>query len=77
MYDCYYNNLKPNYQDNLTLLTTDTDSFMFYVETDDVCRDIFENIHLYDTSNYPQNHPLFSNDEKKIQKKKNGMMIYE
>lgn len=65
MYNYYYNHLKPKYQNNLSLLATDTDSFMFYVETQDVYRDMLENIHLYDTSNYPPNHPLFSTDRKK------------
>ena len=60
MYNYYYNHLKPKYQNSLTLLATDTDSFMFHVETQDVYRDMLHNIHLYDTSNYPPNHPLFS-----------------
>jgi hypothetical protein len=59
MYNYYYNHLKLLYQDRLTLLATDTDSFMFYVETEDVYKDMLHNIHLYDTSNYPTNHPLF------------------
>ena len=49
--------------DKLTLL--DTDSFMFYVETEDYYRYMLQNIHLYDTSNYPTNYPLFTNDSKK------------
>ena len=40
MYNYYYNYLKPKYQDKLTLLATDTDSFMFYVETEDYYRDM-------------------------------------
>lgn len=65
MYNYYYNHLKPKYQDNLTLLATDTDSFMFYVETHDVYRDMLQHIQLYDITNYPTDHPLFSNDRKK------------
>ena len=35
------------------------------METDDVYKDMYQNIHLYDTSNYPSDSPLFSNDRKK------------
>ena len=38
---------------------------MCYVETDNVYRDMSQNLHLYDTSNYPSDSPLFSNDRKK------------
>lgn len=38
---------------------------MFYVETEDAYKDMFQNIGLYDTSNYPTNHPLFPDARKK------------
>ena len=65
MYDYFYNHLKARYGDKLTLLATDTDSFMYYVETDDVYKDMFQNLHLYDTSNYPTDNPLYSLERKK------------
>lgn len=65
MYNHYYNYLKSKYSDKLTLMATDTDSFMYYVETDDVYSDMLQNLHLYDTSNYPSDSPLFSNDRKR------------
>lgn len=65
MYKYYYNHLKARYGDNLTLMATDTDSFMYYVETDDVYNDMLENLHLYDTSNYPTSSPLYSLERKK------------
>ena len=46
-------------------MATDTDSFMYCMETDDGNKDMYQNIHLYDTSNYPFDSPLFSNDRKK------------
>lgn len=65
MYDYYYNHLKLKYNEKITLMATDTDSFMYYVETQDVYRDMLQHLHLYDTSNYPSDSPLFSNDRKK------------
>ncbi|WAR05701.1 hypothetical protein MAR_021070, partial [Mya arenaria] len=47
MYNYYFNHLKPTYRNNLTLLATDTDSFMYYVETQDVYRDMLQKIYLY------------------------------
>lgn len=65
MYNYFYNYLKSKYLDKITLLATDTDSFMFYVETEDVYRDMLQNILLYDTSNYQPDHSLYSNERKK------------
>lgn len=65
MYDYYYNHLKSYYQDQLTLMATDTDSFIYDVITPDVYSDILKHLHLYDTSNYPTDSLLHSNDRKK------------
>lgn len=64
MYNYFYNYLKPKYRDSLILMATDRDSFMFCIETD-VYRYMLQIIHLYDTSNYPPYHPLYSNGRKK------------
>ena len=66
MYNFYYNTLKKNYGDNIRLLYTDTDSVIIHVTTDDIYCDMQANISDYDTSNYPADHPLFSNTNKKI-----------
>ena len=47
------------------LLYTDTDSLLLEIETDDVYKDIETNKILYDTSDYPKEHPLYSNDQQK------------
>ena len=52
MFDHYYNYLKPKYADKIKLCFTDTDSFLYHVETEDVYRDMVQDKHLYDTSVY-------------------------
>ena len=63
MYDFFYNELKKEYGSKCELLYTDTDSPLLEIETDDVYKDI-EN--LYDTSDYPKEHPLYSEANKKV-----------
>ena len=72
IYDMWYNYLKPKYGDNIELLMTDTDSFIFLVKTEDLYKDIAADIHAqFDTSNYPNDHP--SGIEVGINKKVPGM----
>lgn len=52
MYKFYYDVLKPKYRNNMKLLGTDTDSFIIYVETNDIYDDIKENINHFDTCGY-------------------------
>ena len=35
-------------------MATGTDSFMYYVETNDIYKDMLHNLYLYDKSNYPK-----------------------
>ena len=57
MYDLYYNHLKTKYGDKCNLIYTDTD-------TDSSLRtayaDMVEEKDLYDFTNYPKDHPLYS-----------------
>lgn len=55
MYYFYYNHLKQMYEDKVSLLYTDTDSFIIEVETDCFYADMKENLNLYDTSDFPSN----------------------
>ena len=59
MYDFHYEYIKPKYaKGHAKLLFTDTDSLMYEIETDDFYKDILLDVHdLFDTSNYPPNHP--------------------
>ena len=66
MYDFFYNHLKKLYGSKWELLYTDTDSLLLEIETDDVYKDMETNKNEYDTSDYPKDHPLFSNENKKV-----------
>lgn len=66
MYDFYYNHLKKLYGDNVQLQMTDTDSFLFYCETSDLFKDMYDYSHLFDTSDFPKDHFLQSNINKKV-----------
>ena len=58
MYDFYYNYIKPKYGNKAKLLFTDTDSFLFEIQTKDFYNDIAEDVKdRFDTSDYPKNHP--------------------
>ena len=66
MYDFFYNELKRQYGEKCELLYTDTDSLLLEVETEDFYKDMEEKKYLYDTSDYPKEHPLHSNMNKKV-----------
>ena len=65
MYDFYYNHLKARYGPRCELIYTDTDSLLLHIQTEDVYRDMKANSWHYDTSNYPQDHPLYDARNKK------------
>ena len=66
MYDFFYNHLKKQYGEKCELLYTDTDSLLLDIKTEDVYKDIERNKSFYDTSDYPEDHPLFSKVNKKV-----------
>lgn len=54
MYDYHYRYMKPKYGTNCKLLYTDTDSFIYeMLNIDDFYADMKEDIHRFDTSDYP------------------------
>ena len=58
MYDFHYNYIKPKYGAKAKLLFTDTDSFLYEIETEDFYKDISKDVKdRFDTSDYPENHP--------------------
>ena len=58
MYNFHYNYIKPKYGAKAKLLFTDTDSFMYEIETEDFYKDISKDVKdRFDTSDYPENHP--------------------
>ena len=66
MYDFYYNILKQKYGDRCRLLYTDTDSLLIVIQTEDVYADMAATADLYDTSDYPKDHPLYSATNKNV-----------
>ena len=66
MNDFYYNQLKTQYGESCKLFYTDTGSLLLEIETEDVYKDMAQNQTLYDTSDYPQDQPLYSSAIKKV-----------
>jgi len=66
MYDFFYNQMKARYGEKWELIYTDADSLLMEIETEDVYRDMVEDLALYDTRNYPKEHPLYSGENKKV-----------
>ena len=44
----------------------DTDSLLYSIQTDDVYLDMKEDLYLFDTSDYPMDHPCHCDDNKKV-----------
>ena len=58
MFDFHYEYMKPKYGNNAKLLFTDTDSFLYEIQTEDFYKDISRDVRdRFDTSEYPENHP--------------------
>eukprot|EP00116_Pleurobrachia_bachei_P007745 sb/3468007/ len=58
MYNMWYNILKPRYGDKITLLLSDTDSFIYSVKTEDGYRDLFNMRNIMDLAEYHPATPL-------------------
>ena len=58
MYDFHYNYIKKKYESKAKLLSTDTDSLAYEIQTEDFYKDISEDVEAkFDTSNYTEHHP--------------------
>ena len=67
MYDFHYNHTMKKYgPEKAKLLFTDTDSLTYQVYTEDLYQDMKHDLQLYDTSNYPKDHFLYSTANKKV-----------
>ena len=66
MYDFHYNTIKKRYGEKAKLLFTDTDSLCYEIQTDDLYKDMKADKDLYDFSDYPKNHPLYDDKNKKV-----------
>ena len=66
MYHCHYNIFQPIFgAENLRVGGTDTDSIMYTITCDNLDERIWKNRQHFDLSNYPKDHPLFCEDNKK------------
>ena len=66
MYDFSFNHLKAKHGQKCELIYTDTDSLILNIQTEDVYKDMKEDAWLYDTSNYPKDHLLYDDRNKKV-----------
>ena len=58
MFDFHYQYIKPKYGKQAKLLFTDTDSFLYEIQTEDFYKDISGDVKdRFDTSDYPEGHP--------------------
>ena len=58
MFDFHYKYIKPKYGKQAKLLFTDTDSFLYEIQTEDFYKDISRDVKdRFDTSEYPEGHP--------------------
>jgi len=73
MYNFHYNYMKPKCGSEAKLLYTDTDSYIYEIETDDFYRDIAGDVETwFDTSKFDASHP--SGIPTGVNKKVIGMM---
>ena len=67
MYELWYSCIKSKYQQNAKLRYMDTDCFIVSIKTEDVYKDIANNVEKrFDTSNYEVNRPLPTGKNKKF-----------
>ena len=67
MYEICYDYIKPKYQNNVKLCYLDTGSFIIHIKTEDVDKDIADDIEeRFDTSNYKVSRPLPTGKNEKV-----------
>ena len=67
MYELSYDYVKPKYGEKAKLCYMDTDSFIVYIKTDDIYKNITEDVETrFDTSNYELDRPLPKGENKKV-----------
>jgi hypothetical protein len=66
MYKFHYEVMKPIFGDKIELLATDTDSFFYKIETDDVYNIMYQNKQYFDMSVYGVDSPIYDPTNKKV-----------
>ena len=66
MFRLHFDSFKQEYQSNLILAYTDTDSFIYYIKTKDIFDDFREKFfNLMDFSDYPKSHICYNDERRK------------
>ena len=66
MFKFHYEVVLPKFGDKIELCFTDTDSFLYHVETADLYKELKSLKSHLDTSNFPQDHTLFCSSNEKV-----------
>ena len=66
MYRFHYDVMLARYGLNCRLLFTDTDSFCYSIQTNDLYDDMTTFLDHLDTSSYPKDHPLYTSQNAKV-----------
>ena len=66
MYEFHYDVIKARYGERAQLCFTDTDSLLYLIQTGDIYADMKDQTELYDFSDYPKEHDLYSTANKKV-----------
>ena len=66
MYKFYYDVMKPKYGDNIEMVYTDTDSFVFHTKANDIYEDLNTIKKELDFSDYPKEHKCHDDNNKKV-----------
>ena len=66
MYSFYYDVMKPKYGDDVRMVYTDTDSFVFHTKTDDIYEDLYNIKNEMDFSGYDKTHKCYDASNKKV-----------
>ena len=67
MYDYWYNEMKPKYEDRIRLCYMDNDSFIMHIKTEHFFKDIADDLEKkYDKSNDTVERPLPMGKNKKV-----------
>jgi hypothetical protein len=66
MYDFHYRIMRQRFQERLSLMYMDTDSFVYFVQNCDFYSEMKDMAEHFDTSDYPKNHFCYSDTNKKV-----------
>ena len=74
MYKFHYEEIMCKYGSRAKLAYTDTDSFIYHIQTPDLYRDMADNLDVYDASDYPATTPPLK-DECQDPRQDEGRML--